>query len=204
MAATWTFLVVIIGIVLMPGADFMLTLRNALLAGRRAGFATLAGVGVAGISQAVLTSIGVGALIVRVQPLFLAIKWLGLAYLLWLACQALRSAWRGEYADAPAESTPRRARRGFIQGFLCNATNPKIFLFFLALLPQFVAPDAPLVSWLGHALALPALGSLWLAAVVRAAERLRSVLLRPRVRRGFDLACGGMLAALGVRLATEN
>lgn len=204
MTATLTFLVVIIGIVLMPGADFTLTLRNALVAGRRTGFATIAGVGLAGCSQAVLTSVGVGALIVRVQPLFQAIKWLGLVYLLWLAGQALRSAWRGEYAADPEPSTPRQARRGFIQGFLCNATNPKIFLFFLALLPQFVAPGAPLVSWLWHALLLPALGCVWLVLVVLAADRLRSVLLRPRVRRAFDLACGGMLVALGVRLATEG
>ncbi len=89
------------------------------------------------------------------------------------------------------------------QGFLGNITNPKMFVFYLSLLPQFVATDAPLSTWLAHALTLPALGMVWLLVVVVLGGTLRERLLRPLARRITDAVSGVALLGFGVRLAAQ-
>ena len=96
---------------------------------------------------------GLGAMIVRAQPVFEAIKWAGIAYLGYLAAHALRSAVRGRYApldgDGEEQGGVAVAFGGWRQGFLSNITNPKVLVFYLAVLPQFVAP-APASKWIRH------------------------------------------------------
>lgn len=200
------FMVVVGVVVLAPGADFALVLRNAIVGGRGRGRWTILGVAVASTLQGALAAFGVGSLIVRVQPVFLTVKWAGVAYLLWLGASALRDAWRGRYADVVAtEGSPQgEAWLGFRQGVLCNLTNPKILVFYLALLPQFVAAQAPLWSWLAHAWLVPLAGTLWLLTVVELAHLARRTLVRRRVRRSIDAISGTVLIGLGVRVATEG
>ena len=93
---------------------------------------------------------------------------------------------------------------GFRQGFLCNATNPKILVFYLALLPQFVSPGAPWWAWLAHAWTLPALGTLWCLALVASVDRARSLLSRRGIRRTLDALTGTVLLGFCAELATEG
>jgi len=87
---------------------------------------------------------------------------------------------------------------------LCNATNPKILVFYLALLPQFVGSAAPWWAWLVHAWTLPLLGTCWCLLIVVGVDRARNVLARRPIRRGLDALTGTVLLGFCAKLATEN
>ncbi len=204
MTYSWTFLAVAVVLVLTPGADFAVIVRNTVSGGRPAGTATTIGVSAAAALQGLLVSFGLARVVVRIHPLFLAIKWAGIAYLAYLAVAALLSAVRGRYPAAEEGRRPRSRLTGFGQGFLCNATNPKILVFYLALLPQFVGPAAPWWAWLVHAWTLPLLGTCWCLLVVVGVDRARNVLGRRNIRRGLDALTGTVLLGFCAKLATEN
>jgi threonine/homoserine/homoserine lactone efflux protein len=192
-------------LILVPGPDFAVVTRNALAAGRRRG--AWAGVGVASSNavQGALAVIGLGALVVAAQPVFTAIKWAGVAYLLWLGVQALRSAWRGRYAEQPAGGSGGvAALAGWRQGFLSNITNPKVLVFYLAVLPQFLPAEAPVWQLVALALTHAALGLAYSLLVVAGLHRVRATLSRRAVRRALDAATGTALIGFGAVLAREK
>lgn len=204
-----SFLVLVLVITVAPGPDTALTLRASLVRGRRAGLQTMAGVSCAGAVQGLLAAGGLGAIIVASEPLFLTVKWVGAVYLFWLGGHALWSAWRGDFrqdsGSGPAEAgTTKRGRRAFVQGFLCNITNPKVLAFNLAVLPQFVGGQASLPLLGLYALSLVALGSLYLTGIVLLADRARGALGRPRVRRRIEAAMGTAMLAFGVKVASTH
>ena len=201
---SWTFLVVVLAVVAVPGPDFVVTLRNTISGGHVAGAATAVGVGVASVIQGTLVSLGLGTLIVQSRPVFMTLKWLGIAYLAFLAAQSLRSAWRSQYNPTLQETGPGRRSRGLRQGFLCNITNPKMFVFYLSLLPQFVGAGAPIWSWLGHAWTLPLIGTSWLLVIVVLSGAVRERLLRPMTRRVIDTTSGVALLGFSGRLALQR
>ncbi len=120
---------------LTPGADMMFCLGQGIKSGPRAALAASAGISAGSFVHTTLAGLGLGALVATVPVAFEVIRWIGVGYLLWLAVQTLRHARR---ADVPA-TTPRRAFRA---GLLVNLTNPKVILFVLAFVPQFVDPEA--------------------------------------------------------------
>src|SRR5687767_7019466 len=130
------FLGIAILIIVTPGQDTALTIRNALLGGRRGGVATAAGVSVGQACWTVAASIGLAALLVASEPVFVALKLAGAAYLVYLGLQALRAALFGRPAPAtgPASGGALPAYR---EGVLSNLGNPKMAVFFTSLLPQF-------------------------------------------------------------------
>jgi threonine/homoserine/homoserine lactone efflux protein len=206
---TWTsygsFLAFAVVLVLVPGPDFAVVTRNTLVGGRRRGIFSAAGVASSNAIQGMAAAAGLGAVIVRVEPLFQAVKWAGIGYLLYLALQAFRSAKRGEYAAQPVvEREPGQQLKGWRQGFLSNITNPKVLVFYLAVLPQFLGPDAPVYALLLFALSHATLSLLYLCCLVTGLDRARRVLARRRVRRALDLATGSALLGFGARLAAES
>jgi threonine/homoserine/homoserine lactone efflux protein len=184
------FLLVAIVVVVAPGPDFALTLRNAVARDRRAGVATAAGVVSGQLVWEVATIAGLAALLVAFHPAFTALRVAGAAYLVWLGLVALRAAWRDR---SPAI---RRGRGGspYRQGLLSNLGNPKMAVFFTSLLPQFGAAPTELAV---HALAFSALTLGWLCLVARAGAALRV----PAARRLIDAVTGVVLVAFGFRLA---
>jgi len=132
------------------------------------------------------------------------LKWLGIGYLAFLAAMLLRSAWLGRSEPTEQRAEPGQRTRGLRQGFLCNITNPKLFVFYLSLLPQFVGSNAPVWSWLGHAWMMPLIGTVWLLAAVVLAGAVREQLLRPVARRLIDTTSGLALAGFGARLALQR
>ncbi|WP_299624944.1 LysE family translocator [uncultured Tateyamaria sp.] len=121
---------------LTPGADMMLCLGQGLRSGPRAAWAASAGIALGAFIHTFLAGLGLGAVVATVPAAFEVIRWVGVAYLLWLAVQTLRHA--GQAADMPIVSTARAFRTGLI----VNLTNPKVILFVLAFVPQFVVPEA--------------------------------------------------------------
>ena len=174
-----TFLLVALVVIVAPGPDFALTVRNAVTRGRRAGLATAA---------------GLVAILLASQTVFTALRLAGAAYLVYLGLSALRHAWRGVEHEAPRRlpvSSP------YAQGLVSNLSNPKIAVFFASVLPQFGSTFGALA---GHGLAFAALTLAWLALVARAGSALRA----PFVRRTIDAVTGVVLTALGVDLAATR
>jgi threonine/homoserine/homoserine lactone efflux protein len=190
-------------LVLVPGADFTVIVKNTLAGGAVRGRWSAAGVGASNAVQGVAAVAGLGAVVVRIQPLFQAIKWAGIAYLVCLAVQSLRSAWRGRYAPFGGDAADA-GRQGLREGFLSNITNPKVLVFYLAVLPQFIGPRTPWAVLLALALTHALLSLSYLLLVVAGLHRVRRVLDRRPVRRALDALTGTVLLAFGTRLATER
>lgn len=208
---TWqaygSFAVFAIVVTLVPGPDFAVVTRNALSGGRGQGMWAGVGVTMSNALQGVAVALGLGAVIVASEPVFVTIKWAGVAYLLFLAFQALRSARRGEYGVVPGArpaSPGRAALRGWRQGFLSNITNPKVLAFYLAVLPQFLPVGQSPVQAVPLALTHAAISALYLALLVFGIDRARRVLSLRRVRRWMDGVCGTAMLGFGARLATEG
>lgn len=192
-------------LIVVPGPDFAGVVRNALAGGRGRGLWAGIGVSSSNAVQGVVAAVGLGAVIVAAQPVFTAIKWAGIAYLLWLGAQALRSAWRGWYAPADEPAQDRGAAlAGWRQGFLSNITNPKVLVFYLAVLPQFLPPDPRLWQLAVLALTHAVLGLGYLALLVAVVHRARRVLTRRPVRRALDAATGVALVGFGAALGREQ
>ena len=135
-------------LVLIPGVDFAVVTKNTLVGGRRRGRWTALGVSSSNLVQGTAAALGLSALIVRVQPLFEAIKWAGSPTCgMLLGAQAIRSALRGQYQPMDEADGHARGLAGWRQGFISNITNPKVLVFYLAVLPQFLTPGASL-GWL--------------------------------------------------------
>jgi len=203
-AAYGSFLVFAIVLVLVPGQDFAVVTRNALTAGRRRGAYSAAGVATSNAVQGIAAAAGLGALIVRAQPVFETIKWAGIAYLLYLGMQAFRSAVRGKYAEIAHADPAGQAMKGWRQGFLSNITNPKVLVFYLAVLPQFLGSHTSVLVLLVFALSHAVLSLAYLLILVGGLDRARRVLARRKVRRALDVATGSALVGFGVKLATEH
>jgi threonine/homoserine/homoserine lactone efflux protein len=185
-------------VIVTPGQDTALTIRNTLLGGRRAGVGTAFGVVSGQLAWALATSAGLAALLLASAPLFTAIRLAGAAYLVVLGAQALVAAVR---ARAHEDRLPRRRSSAVRQGLLSNLGNPKMAVFFTSLLPQFASSFAGMLS-LG--LLFAALTLSWLSLYALAVARASGLLRKTRVRRALDAVTGLALVALGLRVAAER
>jgi threonine/homoserine/homoserine lactone efflux protein len=200
------FLAFAVVLVLIPGPDFAVVTKNTLAGGQRRGRFTAAGVCTSNAVQGAVAVSGLSALIVRAQPVFETIKWAGVCYLAILGIQSARSAFRGQYEPLAGDEqpVPGLAFGGWRQGFLSNITNPKVLVFYLAVLPQFLRPGTA-AGWLlvfawSHAL----LSLLYLLGLTAGLHRLGSLLARRRVRRAMDGTTGAILLGFSARLAAEH
>lgn len=184
---------------LTPGADMMFCLGQGLKSGRRAAMAANLGIAVGGMVHVTLAALGLGALVAAHPAAFEAIRWLGVAYLLWLAVAALRSS---PFA-AEARIMPSPARRVFFQALMVNLLNPKVILFILAFLPQFVNPARPILPQFLTLGVVFSLGGL----IVNGAVGLFAGSIGQRVARSAGLArwlsriSATIFGALALRLA---
>jgi len=199
------FIMVATIVTVIPGVDMALVARSVLTHGRRAGYVTSLGICSGLWVHAVASALGLSAILLMSSALFSAVKLVGAIYLVALGVSSLRSAF-GATGPAPIVSaTARDARRAFLQGFLSNLLNPKIVVFYLTLLPQFVRPDD---SVLARSLLLAGIhvviGLVWLFLYAYFLGRLGATLQRPRVRRALEAMTGAMLIGLGARLVWDR
>jgi threonine/homoserine/homoserine lactone efflux protein len=204
MNTLFAFVAVAAVVIVTPGQDTALVIKNTLAGRRAAGIATAFGVSAGQAVWALATSAGLAAVLVASERLFLALKLAGAAYLVYLG---LHSLWNALKRRTPSVETDRERRLGrrsaFRQGALSNLGNPKMAVFFTSLLPQF-APSGAFLDLLALGLLFAVLTVAWLSAYALAIERASNVLRRPSVRRALDAATGVVLVALGLRLATER
>jgi threonine/homoserine/homoserine lactone efflux protein len=203
------FLGVAAVVIVTPGPDTALTIRNTLIGGRRGGVFTGIGVAAGQAMWTLATSAGVSALLVASEPVFEAVRFAGALYLVFLGLQGLRAAARPGAEDTDAvlgDAAPALSSRvAFRQGLLSNLTNPKMIAFFGALLPQF-APHGhdTFAGLLALGLLFSCMTLVWLSGYAFVVAKIGDFIRRRRVRRLLELVTGLVLIALGLRLATES
>jgi threonine/homoserine/homoserine lactone efflux protein len=189
-------------VTLSPGPDMALVARRAVTDGWRRASVTSAGIVTGLLVHATASAVGISAILVRSATAFTVLKVVGAAYLVVLGVLTFRAAGKAEH---PVEVRPSRsARTSFAQGFLNNILNPKPALFYLAFVPQFVEPGDPVVTLIGILVAIHiAISIAWLVTWAWLVGRASAV-LAPRWRTTLERVTGGVLVALGLRLATTR
>ena len=191
-------------VIVTPGPDTALVVRNIMVGGRRGGLATAAGVATGQLLWALATSLGLAALLAASTLLFEAVRLAGAIYLIVLGVLTLSRALASDRSEVVASDSPRgpTSRLAYGQGLLSNLANPKMAMFFPSLLPQFVPPDAPaFATSLALGALFAAMAFAWLAfyAVVLGSHAARSV---PQVwKRWLGGAAGAALVGFGLHFA---
>jgi RhtB (resistance to homoserine/threonine) family protein len=195
-------------LIVTPGADTMLVLRTVLARGKRAGVLATLGICSGLCVHALLSALGLSVILMRSAEAFEIVKWVGAAYLVFLGAQSLLSVARGRHGgqmDVGGAVREVGRARSFGEGVISNLLNPKVALFYLAFVPQFVsAPGNAVAETLSLTSIHLAMSLLWLFMLVILFARVRSLLTSPRVRRWLEAATGLLLVGLGVRLALER
>lgn len=205
----WAFLGISILVIVTPGPDTALTIRNTVIGGRPGGIFTALGVSAGQLVWALATSAGVVALLLASKPIFHAVKLGGAAYLIFLGARSLLAALRPPApASSMAEGAPRRRlgpRAAFWQGLVNNLGNPKMAVFFASMLPQFAREGEGMLSVLVLlGLVFSTLTLAWLALYAAAIAAVGRALQRSGLRRTIEGLSGAVLMGLGARLAAES
>jgi RhtB (resistance to homoserine/threonine) family protein len=193
-------------LIVTPGPDTALVIRNALRSGARAASLTAVGVGVGSLAWAVAAALGVGLVLERSATAFTLLRLAGAAYLIYLGLRSILGAPRAGHASTPSSgNTPALDDRSALgQGVLNNLLNPKAGAFFVTILPQFVTPGDLTSRLILMMLAYEVMVVGWLVAYGVVVSRARRRLVGSRVQRWMERATGAVLLALGVRLALER
>ncbi len=204
--AHWsTFIVAAVLLSLSPGPDIAYILAQTAKNGQRSGFAAMLGIWGGTFVHVLLAAVGLSAILATSATAFTVVKWVGAAYLIWLGVQALRSS--GASFSPDTNATQRSNLKIFHQGILVSALNPKVAIFFLAFLPQFVVVGAgpPGAQLLLHgSLLIVVAAFIEPPLVVLGARLTRYVTMNPQVAAWMDRGLGALFIGLGVRLGLSE
>jgi threonine/homoserine/homoserine lactone efflux protein len=202
----WLFIATAVILVITPGQDTFFILGRSLSGGRSAGIAAALGITAGSVMHTFAAALGLSALLATSPYAFMAVKFAGAAYLIYIGIRALltrASALPGN--DGAIREDGRWA--AFRQGIVSNLLNPKVALFFLALMPQFIEAASPhkVGAFLALGLSFVALGVVWCLVLAIAAAKLRSAFLRrPSMANVLNKIAGAMFIGLGLKLATAR
>ncbi len=200
----WLFVLAGLLLNITPGPDMALVMARSMRDGARAGAVAALGVGAGAFVHIAAAAIGLSLIIAQSALAFAVVKWLGVAYLVVTGLRLLLS--RPSLEEAAAAAPPASLRAVFAQGFLTNALNPKVALFFLAFLPQFIDPAASdkALAFVVLGLVFNINGTLVNLAVALAAARLAALPSFAVIRTRLDKVLGALFCGLGARLAFTN
>lgn len=200
LASLLAFTAAAVLIVLLPGPDTLVVVRNLVRGGRGQAASTVLGVLSGLIVWVVTAALGLSAVLRASHDAYLALRIVGACYLVWLGVRSLRS--RGEPAAAPTGAG--LLRTGYVGGLLTDILNPKVGVFFVTFLPGFVPRGEP-VGWFSLLLGAIFIGltALYFAIVLLASEPVTRWISTTRIRRRMDRCTGLILVGFGVRLALE-
>lgn len=199
-----TFLTAVVLLELSPGADMAFMLGQTVRNGRKAGFAALFGSLTAAYFHVAMAAIGLSAVIATSAVAFSIVKWVGVTYLMWLGYQAFFST---EEIKTDSKRESPKSSSIFLQGALISALNPKVAIFFLAFLPQFVVEGAGPVTlqFLLHGSLLVIVGFLLQTPLILMGSRIANGLtVNQPLRRWVDRCLGALFFSLGIRLAMSK
>lgn len=193
--------------IVSPGADLAMVMRQALVHGRRQAMITSLGIGAALMFHVSYTILGLGLIISQSVYLFNIVKWLGVAYLLYIGIKALKAGRTEITVSAEAQGETAKAQsalKAFTLGFAANALNPKAVFFFLSIFSTIVSAHTPMPIKFGYGLVMASCLILWFVGVsaFMTTPRMRSAF--SRASKWIDRTSGVVFIALGIKLATEK
>jgi len=199
------FLSIAAVLTITPGADMALVTSNVFARGRTSAYCTVAGIVLGCLTYATLSALGLAVVLSRSAAVFNAVKFVGAVYLIYIGAMSLRSAIRKKPESQPAAvdvQSNERLMRSFTEGLFTNLLNPKVGLFYLTFLPQFIAPGKPVfeksLSLAGiHA----AMGIVWFIIFISLLNAAGGLFSRSSVRRKLEALTGGLLISFGLKLA---
>lgn len=191
-------------LVMSPGPNGVLIAKTVPTSGRAAGFANVAGFVTAFYIHGALSILGISVILVQSANAFMVVKLLGAAYLCWVGFKALRDAWRG--VKTVAEVAPAKRKRTMIkaygEGFLTNALNPKVSIFYLAAFPQFIpAGEGAIASAFMLVCVHAAINAVWFGSIILLLARLTRFASNGRFQRALKATTGAVFIAFGLKLA---
>ncbi|AKQ64908.1 Lysine exporter protein (LYSE/YGGA) [Myxococcus hansupus] len=199
------YFVAVLALILTPGPDTMLVLARSLGQGRKAGIVSALGICAGCQFHIAAAALGLSALLATSALAFSVVKWVGAAYLVWMGVQMLRAPDTGP--EVVKALPPKGLLRIFRDGVVTNVLNPKVAVFFLSFLPQFVvaAEGSTGLQFLGLGLMFSVTGTLWLMVLAATAGTFGGWMRRnPRVEAWQKRVTGGVFVALGARLALQR
>lgn len=203
--ALLAFTVAAVLLTITPGLDTMMLLRMVVGGGRKAGLVGGFGTTLGCLVWGAASIAGLTALLVASKFAYDVVRYAGAAYLLWLGGSALWKSWRGPRDDRPTDApaiTPVQALR---VGFATNLLNPKIGVFYLSLLPQFLPSDQASAGWGALLVGVHVtVGQIWQIVVVWLAGRAAIVLAKPAVRRWTERLTASVLVGFGLKMAFDS
>lgn len=207
----WTFLVAITLLTLVPGVDSLLVIRNASRGGWQDGVATSTGICCGLFVHAMVSALGISALLLQSAVAFNVLKLLGGGYLIWMGANNLwHSTNKGSSAttsDISSVSQPRcfQWQRSLREGFVCNVFNPKTLLFYMAFLPQFIDPErSPVVQSLFMAAVHFVIAMIYQGSLALLVEQIKSWFKGGRLRRWSESFVGIILIFFGLKIFLEK
>ena len=203
---TMAFIPMAIILTITPGTDTMLVVRSALMRGKTCGVITAIGICFGLFVHALVSSLGLSMVLIHSAELFYAVKLLGAAYIIYLGVQSLRLGLKKSgSADMPDLNKAPSRRKAFMEGFLTNVLNPKVAIFYLALLPQFVNPTDPALA---KTMLLTSIhwtvSIIWMIFLALFMGQMKSFILRPGFNSKLNCIAGMAFIGLGVKIAYES
>jgi threonine/homoserine/homoserine lactone efflux protein len=202
------FLLGSVVITIVPGADMALITRQVVTRGRGAAQATIFGNLSGLVVHALALAVGLSALLVASATAYTTVKFAGAAYLVYLGVQSFRQARTsraGKEQPVPATRRGQLTGNPYLQGLISTVLNPKPALFFLSYVPQFIDRHGSVALQVGLLAAVHiAVGLVWLTLFAWLVSRMHAVIVRPRVKASLERLTGGVLIALGLRVALEK
>jgi threonine/homoserine/homoserine lactone efflux protein len=201
----WLFIATAILLVITPGQDTFFILGRSLAGGRSAGISAALGITAGSVIHTFAAALGLSALLATSPYAFMAVKFAGAGYLIYIGVRALLT--RAKSLAGDDSPTDAGHWSAFRQGILSNVLNPKVALFFLALMPQFIDASSTnkVAAFLALGMTFVTLGVIWCLVLAVAAAKLRGTLLRrPSMANVLNKVAGTMFIALGLKLATAR
>jgi threonine/homoserine/homoserine lactone efflux protein len=202
----WLFLLTAVVLILTPGQDTFFILGRSLAGGRSEGVFAALGITAGSVIHTFLAALGLSALLATSPYAFMTVKFAGAAYLIYIGVRAILSRANGIPGGNGGNGADGRWS-AFRQGILSNLLNPKVALFFLALMPQFIDAGSThkVLAFLALGLSFVTLGVIWCVVLAIAAARLRGAFLRrPSMAQVLNRVAGVMFIGLGIKLATAR
>lgn len=204
-AALWSFALLAGVLTIIPGPDSALILRSALVQTRKHAYATALGIASGTFVWGAAAAVGAAALLAASEVAFTILKVVGALYLAYLGISMIVKSFRRKAAATDAPAVVGSLKGAFGRGALTNLLNPKVGVFYIALIPQFIPDGVPPIG-MGLLLALVHVleSIVWFTGLILAAHFARAFLSSPRVAAWIDRVTGGILVAFGAFLAVES
>ncbi|PAJ75431.1 homoserine lactone transporter [Pseudoalteromonas sp. NBT06-2] len=191
-------------IAVIPGPNALLVMFTALAKNRLMAFANVAGVALGFIVHACISALGLSLLIAQSSMAFMALKWIGVIYLLWLGWSNLKAGLNLKLLNMPENKPINSLTNNFVKGLLTNLLNPKIVLFYLSIFPQFVSQKAVFTESLLLGFTQAIVVSSWFLVVILLARNFKEFLTNAKRTRWLNFISGGVFIAFSAKLATAK